>query len=167
MTHTLVIAEAGVNHNGDLRLAMQLVEAAAHAGADVVKFQTFKAQDLATERAGKAAYQQQTTGTTDNQLAMLKALELSPQKHQILRQHCRDHRIEFLSTAFDASSLELLASLEPQRWKIPSGEITNLPYLRTIGRRKQPVILSTGMATLGEIEAADRKSTRLNSSHRT
>lgn len=154
MANTLVIAEAGVNHNGDLKLALQLVEAAAHAGADVVKFQTFKAQELATESAGKAAYQQQTTGTTDNQLAMLKALELNPQEHQILRQHCRDHRIEFLSTAFDPSSLELLASLEPERWKIPSGEITNLPYLRTIGRRKQPVILSTGMATLGEIEAA-------------
>ena len=154
MNHTLVIAEAGVNHNGDLQLAFQLVEAAAQAGADVVKFQTFQAQGLATSQANKAAYQEQTTGGADNQLTMLQKLELTPEQHLQLIDHCRVCGIEFLSTAFDPVSIDLLASLKLKRWKIPSGEITNLPYLRKIGSFKQPVILSTGMANLGEIEAA-------------
>ena len=154
MNHTLVIAEAGVNHNGDLKLAFQLVEAAAQAGADVVKFQTFQAQGLATDKADKAAYQQETTGEGESQLSMLQKLELTPEQHLQLIDHCRAYGIEFLSTAFDSVSIDLLISLKLQRWKIPSGEITNLPYLRKTGSLKQPVILSTGMANLGEIEAA-------------
>ncbi len=154
MNHTLVIAEAGVNHNGDLQQAFQLVEAAAQAGADVVKFQTFQAQELATGQANKAVYQKETTEDAEDQLTMLKKLELAPEQHLQLIDHCRGHGIEFLSTAFDPVSIELLASLNLKRWKIPSGEITNLPYLRKIGSLKQPVILSTGMANLGEIEAA-------------
>lgn len=154
MNHTLVIAEAGVNHNGDLKLAFQLVDAAARAGADVVKFQTFRAKELATGEADKAAYQKETTGEVENQLAMLQKLELTPEEHLQLIDHCQACGIEFLSTAFDPVSIVLLTSLNLQRWKIPSGEITNLPYLRTIGSLKQPVMLSTGMANLGEIESA-------------
>ena len=154
MNHTLVIAEAGVNHNGDLQLAFQLVEAAAQAGADVVKFQTFQALGLATGQANKSAYQKETTGGGENQLTMLQKLELTPEQHLQLIDHCRGCGIEFLSTAFDPVSIDLLASLNLQHWKIPSGEITNLPYLRKIGSLKQPVILSTGMANLGDIEAA-------------
>jgi len=150
----LIIAEAGVNHNGDLQLARQLVDAAAAAGADVVKFQTFQANQLATERAEQAAYQQQALGQTQSQLAMLQQLELKSEQHGPLIQHCQERGIEFLSTAFDPPSIGLLASLQLKRWKIPSGEITNLPYLRQIGSLGQPVILSTGMANLGEIEAA-------------
>lgn len=154
MTNTLVIAEAGVNHNGDLSLAYQLVEAAARAGAHVVKFQTFQAKKLATGKADKASYQKETTGQDEGQLSMLKKLELSPEQHLQLINHCQAFGIEFLSTAFDPVSVDLLASLNLKRWKIPSGEITNLPYLRKIGSLKQPVILSSGMANLGEIEAA-------------
>jgi N,N'-diacetyllegionaminate synthase len=151
---TLVIAEAGVNHNGHLQLAKQLVDAAAAAGADVVKFQTFQANHLATERAEQAAYQQQALGQTQSQQAMLQQLELKPEQHGQLIEYCQQQDIEFLSTAFDPPSIQLLASLQLKRWKIPSGEITNLPYLRQIGAMCQPVILSTGMANLGEIEAA-------------
>lgn len=154
MNHTLVIAEAGVNHNGDLQLAFQLVEAAAQAGADVVKFQTFQAHELATDEADKAAYQKETTGESETQLGMLQKLELTPEQHLQLIDHCQACGIEFLSTAFDPVSIDLLASLTLARWKVPSGEITNLPYLRKIGSLNQPVILSTGMANLGEIEAA-------------
>jgi N,N'-diacetyllegionaminate synthase len=154
MNRTLVIAEAGVNHNGDLKLAFQLVEAAAKAGADVVKFQTFQAQELATSQADKAAYQKETTGDSENQLTMLQKLELTQEQHWQLMDHCKVCGIEFLSTAFDFASIDLLASLNLQRWKIPSGEFTNLPYIRKIGAKRQPVILSTGMANLGDIEAA-------------
>lgn len=154
MNHTLVIAEAGVNHNGDLQLAFQLVEAAAQAGADVVKFQTFQAQKLATNQANKAVYQKGATGGTENQLTMLQKLELTSENHVQLIDRCKCCDIGFLSTAFDPVSIDLLASLNIPYWKIPSGEITNLPYLRKIGSFKQPVILSTGMANLGEIEAA-------------
>lgn len=151
---TLVIAEAGVNHNGDLKLANQLVDAAFAAGADVVKFQTFQGTQLATEQAEQAAYQHQALGQSQGQLAMLQQLELKPEQHGELINYCQQRGIEFLSTAFDSPSIELLASLNLKRWKIPSGEITNLPYLRQIGAQGQPVILSTGMANLGEIEAA-------------
>ena len=151
---TLVIAEAGVNHNGDLQLANQLVDAAAAAGADVVKFQTFQANQLATELAQQAAYQQKALGETQSQMTMLQQLELKPEQHGQLILHCQERGIEFLSTAFDLPSIGLLASLQLKRWKIPSGEITNLPYLRQIGAQGLPVILSTGMANLGEIEAA-------------
>ena len=151
---TLVIAEAGVNHNGDLQLARQLIEAAAEAGADVVKFQTFQADQLATSKAAKAIYQQQTTDNAENQQQMLQRLELAPDQHQQLISHCHNSGIEFLSTAFDDPSIDLLNQLKLKRFKIPSGEITNLPYLRRLGGLGKPLILSTGMANLGEIEAA-------------
>ena len=151
---TLIIAEAGVNHNGDMQLAWQLIEAAAGAGADVVKFQTFQADQLATTRAAKASYQQQTTDKAENQQAMLKRLELSFDQHQQLISYCRNSNIEFLSTAFDDPSIDLLNKVNLKRFKIPSGEITNLPYLRRMGGLGKPLILSTGMANLGEIEAA-------------
>lgn len=154
MKDTLVIAEAGVNHNGDLNLAFRLVEAAAEAGADVVKFQTFNAKQLATASADKAPYQRKLTGEAESQRDMLQKLQLAREDHLRLIDYCNRIGIEFLSTAFDLVSIDLLSSLKIQRWKIPSGEITNLPYLRKIGCFKQPVILSTGMANLGEIEAA-------------
>lgn len=151
---TLVIAEAGVNHNGDLQLAKKLVDAARNAGADVVKFQTFQASQLVTKYAEQATYQKKALDKSEGQLALLKRLELQPIHHAELIDYCQQQNIEFLSTAFDMSSIGLLASLKPKRWKVPSGEITNLPYLRQIGSQGQPVILSTGMANLGEIEAA-------------
>jgi N-acetylneuraminate synthase len=150
----LIIAEAGVNHNGDLQLANQLIDAAAEAGADVVKFQTFQADQLATTKAAKASYQQQATDKTENQQAMLKRLELTFDQHQQLISYCHNSNIEFLSTAFDDPSIDLLSKLNLKRFKIPSGEITNLPYLRRLGGLGKPLILSTGMANLGEIEAA-------------
>ncbi len=153
-SETVVIAEAGVNHNGDLQLAKKLVDAACDAGADVVKFQTFQASRLVTQFAEQAKYQQKSLDKVEGQLAMLKRLELQPEQHYELMEYCDQRNIEFLSTAFDTSSIELLASLKLKRWKVPSGEITNLPFLRHIGSQGNPVILSTGMATLGEIEAA-------------
>lgn len=151
---TLIIAEAGVNHNGDLQLAKMLVDAAIEAGADVVKFQTFKASHLATEQAEQAVYQRQALGVSESQLAMLRRLELHADQHKYLIDYCYQRGIEFLSTAFDSCSIKLLASFTLKRWKVPSGEITNLPYLRQIGSQGQPVILSTGMSSLGDIEAA-------------
>jgi N,N'-diacetyllegionaminate synthase len=143
-----------VNHNGDLALAKQLVDAAAEAGADLVKFQTFSSDRLVTQNAPKADYQTQAMGNTQSQFAMLKKLELSPQMHRDLISYCGLKNIDFFSTGFDIESLNYLASLGLDRFKIPSGEITNLPYLRHVGAFGKSVILSTGMATLGEIEAA-------------
>ena len=143
-----------MNHNGDLNLALRLVEAAANAGADVVKFQTFVSEEIATDQAEKAKYQKQTTESAESQLEMLQKLELTTEQHIQLQDHCKKCAIEFLSTAFDLESIDMLKSLNIKRWKIPSGEITNLAYLRRVGFQKQPVILSTGMANLGEIEAA-------------
>jgi len=154
MKRTLVIAEAGVNHNGDIDLALELVKAAAKAGADVVKFQTFKAFKIATNKADKANYQKATTGATETQLSMLRKLEITADQHVQLIHYCNDSGIKFLSTAFDHESIDLLESLRLGLWKIPSGEITNIPYIRKIGSFNQPVILSTGMASLGEIESA-------------
>ncbi len=151
---TLIIAEAGVNHNGDYQLAKRLVDAAAEAGADLIKFQTFSAERLATEDAPKADYQAQTTGQVESQLSMLRKLELSAEMHESLIAHCAQRGIGFFSTGFDIQSLDYLASLGAERFKIPSGEVTNLPYLRHIAAFGKPLILSTGMATLGEIEAA-------------
>ena len=151
---TIIIAEAGVNHNGDLNLAKKLVDAAVNSGADIVKFQTFKSNHLATKSAENATYQKKALGHSGGQLAMLQKLELKPKDHAELINYCKAKKIEFLSTAFDLTSIELLASLNLRRWKVPSGEITNLPYLRKIGAQNQPIILSTGMANLGEIEAA-------------
>lgn len=151
---TLIIAEAGVNHNGDLELARQLIDVAAEAGADLVKFQTFRADRLATRTADRAAYQALNTGLEETQYDMLKRLELSPQAHLELVRHCARRQIGFFSTAFDLESVDFLVSLGQTLFKVPSGEITNYPYLRHIGRLKKSVILSTGMATLSEIEAA-------------
>jgi len=150
-----IIAEAGVNHNGDLETARQLVDAAVAAGADAVKFQTFKAKNLVTQQAGKAAYQKITTGADENQLAMLKRLELKYELHFELLDYCRQQGIEFLSTAFDFESLDFLVrELDVKTLKIPSGEITNGPFLLAHAQTGKPVILSTGMATLGEVETA-------------
>ncbi len=151
---TLIIAEAGVNHNGELSLAKRLIDAAAGAGADMVKFQTFGADRLATVYADKADYQTMSSGADESQHAMLARLELTRDMHEALIAHCSARGIEFFSTAFDVESVDLLSELGLSRFKIPSGEITNLSYLRHIGRCGKPVILSTGMATLGEIEAA-------------
>ena len=152
--HTTIIAEAGVNHNGDFELAKQLIDAAAEAGADLVKFQTFSAERLVIQSAPKAEYQTRTTEKDESQFAMLRQLELSDEMHEALMAHCRERDIGFFSTGFDIPSLDYLASLGAERFKVPSGEITNLPYLRHIGGFGTPVILSTGMATLGEIEDA-------------
>jgi N,N'-diacetyllegionaminate synthase len=154
MTKTLIIAEAGVNHNGDINLAKKLIDVAAVAGADIVKFQTFSAERLATRAARKAAYQEQTTSAGESQFDMLHRLELSPEMHKELIDHCAARNINFLSTGFDIESIDLLVRLGQSCFKIPSGEITNLPYLDYIGKFSKPVILSTGMATLGEIEDA-------------
>jgi len=151
---TLIIAEAGVNHNGDLVRAKQLIDAAARAGADLVKFQTFSANRLVTRTAIKADYQTQTTDKKESQYEMLRRLELTAEMHKELIAHCTARDIGFFSTAFDIESIDLLVSLGQDHFKIPSGELTNLPYLRHIGRLGKAVILSTGMATLGEIEAA-------------
>lgn len=151
---TLIIAEAGVNHNGDLDLAKKLIEVAAEAGADLVKFQTFSADRLVTSRSGKADYQARNTDPKESQQAMLRRLELSRDAHQELILQCGKHGIGFFSTGFDQQSVDMLVGFGAERFKIPSGEITNLPYLRHVGQFGKEVILSTGMATLGEIEAA-------------
>jgi N,N'-diacetyllegionaminate synthase len=151
---TLIIAEAGVNHNGDLNLAKQLVSAAATAGADFVKFQTFKAAELVTRTAKKADYQAQATGNSESQYEMLLRLELTEVMHRELIAHCMNCNIGFLSTAFDIESVNLLAGFGQECFKIPSGEINNLPYLRHIGQLGKSIILSTGMSTMGEIEMA-------------
>jgi N,N'-diacetyllegionaminate synthase len=154
MTAVLVIAEAGVNHNGDASIARRLVECAAASGADAVKFQTFRADSVVSSSAPKAAYQTRTTSADLSQQDMIRALELDGPTHQTLAAQCRGLGIEFLSTAFDLDSLRLLQSLGMKRYKVPSGEIINLPLLRAIGDCHAPVILSTGMASLGEVEAA-------------
>ncbi len=150
----LIIAEAGVNHNGSLELAHRLVGAAADAGADAVKFQTFRAEKLASRTAPKAAYQQGTTGKDQSQQEMLRALELSEPAHRELQAHCADRGIEFMSSPFDSESLALLVSLNVRRIKLGSGELTNAPLLLSVAHSKLPLILSTGMSTLAEIEAA-------------
>ena len=150
----LIIAEAGVNHNGDLDTARQLVAAAAAAGADIVKFQTFSARKLVTAGAAKAAYQIATTGKDEGQLDMIRKLELSRQDHEMLIEECRRHGIRFFSTAFDTDSFDMLLDMGLDQVKVPSGELTNLPLLRHMTRHGLPVMLSTGMATLGDVEAA-------------
>lgn len=156
MNHTLIIAEAGVNHNGNLSMAMELIDAAANSGADYVKFQTFKADKIVSPQAKKAEYQKANMkeDSTDSQWDMLKKLELSPEAHLQLIAHCREKNIRFLSTAFDLESIDLLFSLGIDLFKVPSGEITNLPYLRKIGALKCKVILSTGMCVMEEIAMA-------------
>ena len=154
MSKTLIIAEAGVNHNGSIDMAKRLIEAAAEAGVDYVKFQTFKSEKLVSRHATKADYQKANTGGEDSQLKMLQQLELSRDDHFLLIEHCKKCGIKFLSTAFDLESIEFLHSLNLDLWKIPSGEITNLPYLRSIAQKGGRVIMSTGMCDLSDIEAA-------------
>lgn len=155
MNKVFIIAEAGVNHNGSIELAKQLIEKGAEAGVDAVKFQSFKASKLVTVNAEKADYQIANTGNNDeNQYDMIKKLELDYDKHQELMDYANSKNVMFLSSAFDLESIDLLVDLDLSVFKIPSGEITNLPYLRKIALTKKPVILSTGMATLGEIEEA-------------
>ncbi len=151
---TLIIAEAGVNHNGDMELAKGLIEAAAAAGADMVKFQSFKTEAMVTKTAPKADYQKNKSGSADSQYHMLKKLELDRDQHLQLMAHCRLCGIQFLSTAFDPESIELLHSLAIPLYKIPSGEITNKPYLKAIASKHKPVIMSTGMSELSEIRSA-------------
>ncbi len=150
----LIIAEAGVNHNGDIALAKKLIDAAADAGVDLVKFQTFSADRLATREAKKADYQSVTTGSAETQHQMLSRLELSANMHHELIAYCATRNIGFFSTGFDIESVDFLISLDINHFKIPSGEITNLPYLRHIGQFSKDIIISTGMSTLGDIEAA-------------
>jgi N-acetylneuraminate synthase len=152
--HTLIIAEAGVNHGGNLNTALALVDAAADAGADIVKFQTFNASAVAGRSARKADYQQRTTDASESQLAMLQRLELPQSAHHTLIAHARQRGIEFLSTPFDPPSLTFLLSLNLPRIKIGSGDLTNAPLLHAVARSGATVILSTGMATLGEVEEA-------------
>ena len=151
---TLIIAEAGVNHNGDLGVAKELIKKAADAGADLIKFQSFSTEENITKKAPKAQYQIVNTGEDESQFEMVKKLELTVQDHFALLEECRNYGIGFFSTGFDKQSLDLLNQLGLDRFKIPSGEITNLPYLRHVGGFGKPIILSTGMANLGEIEAA-------------
>jgi N-acetylneuraminate synthase len=147
-----IIAEAGVNHNGERDLAFKLVELAAAAGADAVKFQTFDARKLASSTAPKARYQQDTTDAAESQLAMLQKLELPREWHKELQTHARANGIEFISTAFDGDSLDFLCSLDIPLFKIPSGELTNGPLLWQFARTGKPLVVSTGMATLSEVE---------------
>lgn len=154
MKKIFIIAEAGVNHNGSLETAMQLIDTAVKAGADAVKFQTFKAENLVCKDAGKAAYQMETTDREESQLAMLKKLELTSDMHEQLMSYCREKEIMFLSTPFDMDSLHYLVGCGMPIVKVPSGEITNYPLLREVGKTERSVILSTGMSTLDEVKAA-------------
>lgn len=150
----VIIAEAGVNHNGSIEKAIELVEVAARAGADFVKFQTFKAELSVSKSAKKAAYQEENTGTTESQYEMVKNLELSFEDFRYISEVCEKNKIGFLSTGFDFPSLEFLDTLNPEYYKIPSGEITNYPYLQKIAGFKKKVIMSTGMASMKEVKQA-------------
>ena len=152
--NTFIIAEAGVNHNGSVDIAKKLIDVASKAGANAVKFQTFKATNLVSKNAPKAQYQKQTTDKNETQFEMIKKLELDIDAHKELISYCKQKNIMFLSTPFDHDSIQLLNELGLEIFKIPSGEITNLPYLRHIGKLNKNIILSTGMANIGEIEDA-------------
>ena len=152
--YTFIIAEAGVNHNGCLKLARKLIEVAARAGVDAVKFQTFKAEHIAIPEAEKADYQKECTAIKESQWQMLKRLELSPDDHKHLKSFCEEKGLIFLSSPFDEESADYLEKLDVPCFKVPSGEITNLPFLAHLARKGRPLIVSTGMATIGEIEQA-------------
>ncbi len=154
MTHTLIIAEAGVNHNGKLDLALQLCDAAKESGADVVKFQTWKTEKIITQTVAQAAYQTENTGRTESQFDMLKHLELSYDDFRKIKEHCDKIGIQFASTGDEEESLDFLISLGIPFIKIGSGEITNIPYLRVMGSKKLPIIISSGMSTLAEVDTA-------------
>ena len=151
-----IIAEAGVNHNGDMDMARKLVEVAAEARADAIKFQSFRAEKVVSRSAPKAEYQLKTTDATESQEQMLRKLELSPEAHVELQAHCKEVGLQFISTAFDIESVDLLAELGVPVFKIPSGEVNNLPFLDHVARKGKPVILSTGMSYLDEVEQAMR-----------
>jgi N,N'-diacetyllegionaminate synthase len=153
MNKTLIIAEAGVNHNGDIILAKKLVDIAAEAKVDYVKFQTFKAEKLVNKSAKKADYQKTNTGNDDSQYQMLKKLELSEENHYILIDYCKEKKVKFLSTAFDFESIEFLKD-KLDFYKIPSGEITNLPYLIKVAQLNLDIVMSTGMANMQEVKEA-------------
>ena len=154
MSHTLIIAEAGVNHNGKLDLALKLCDAAKEAGADVVKFQTWKTEKIITRTVSQADYQTENTGKTESQFDMLKRLELSYDDFRKIKAHCDKIGIQFASTADEEESLDFLISLGIPFIKIGSGEITNIPYLRIMGSKKLPIIISSGMSTLAEVDVA-------------
>ena len=154
MPRVFIIAEAGVNHNGSLDLAVRLVDAAKASGADAVKFQTFRADMLATRSAHKAPYQERTTSNAESQFEMLQRLELDAAAHRRLIDHCQQVGIQFLSSPFDSQSADLLDTMNVPLFKVPSGEITNLPFLEHLAGKGRPLILSTGMSTLGEVEEA-------------
>ena len=153
--HTIIIAEAGVNHNGSLDMAKQLVDMAVEAGVDYIKIQTFKASKLVTKSAKQAEYQQKNIGKEgDSQYQMLKKLELSPEDHEVLIAYCKARGIKFFSTAFDFDSIEYLHSLNLGLWKVPSGEVTNYPFLKRIAAYNEKTILSTGMCDMEDVRAA-------------
>ena len=156
MNHVIIIAEAGVNHNGSVEIAKQLIDKAAEAGVDMIKFQTFKSENIVSKTARQADYQKKNMGNAadDSQYNMLKKLELSEQDHQDLLCYCKEKGIQFFSTAFDLESIDYLHSLHFGFWKIPSGEITNYPYIKKIAKYHEPVILSTGMCRMDDITAA-------------
>ncbi|MBF0489158.1 MAG: N-acetylneuraminate synthase [Candidatus Omnitrophica bacterium] len=154
MSKVFIIAEAGVNHNGSLQMAKKMIDVAAKAGADAVKFQTFHAESLVSKSAVKANYQMKFTDKNESQLQMIQRLELSLEAHKKLMAYCKTKKIIFLSSPFDMQSIELLVDLGLEIFKIPSGEITNLPYLRRIGSLRKKIIISTGMATMEEIKDA-------------
>ena len=151
---TVIIAEAGVNHNGSISTAKKLVEEASKAGANFIKFQTFKTEEVLTKNAPKASYQVKNTVKNESQYEMIKRLELDYEDHKELIKHCKKNNIEFLSTAFDLDSIDMLNQFNIPFFKIPSGEITNFPYLKHIGKIRKPVVMSTGMASLDEIQEA-------------
>jgi N,N'-diacetyllegionaminate synthase len=154
LNNVFIIAEAGVNHNGSVEIAKQLIDIAVEAGADAVKFQTFKANQMIAKHAQKAEYQKQLTDKNESQFDMIKSLELDMKAHKALISYCKEKKILFLSTPFDSDSIKLLYELGLDIFKVPSGEITNLPYLRELGSLKKKVILSTGMANISEVENA-------------
>ena len=154
MQRTFIIAEAGVNHNGDIEIAKKMIDVASAAGADAVKFQTFKAERIVSLNAPKAEYQIENTNNTESQYQMLKKLEIDKETHLELMEYCKEKNIMFLSTPFDIDSVHMLVELGIEIIKIPSGEITNLPYLREVAKQKKKVILSTGMSNMQEVKDA-------------
>lgn len=154
MGHVCIIAEAGVNHNGDFNLAKKMVDIAKESGADYIKFQTFVPEKLVSRFAEKAGYQKETTGADESQLAMLKKLTLTNDDFIELKEYCSQIGIGFISTPFDLESIDFLEAFNMDFWKIPSGEITNLPYLQAIAKTKRRVVMSTGMCDLQEINDA-------------
>lgn len=154
MKHVIIIAEAGVNHNGSFELAKKMVDAAKEAGVDYVKFQTFNPKKLVSKYAEKAEYQKETTGSDETQLQMLQKLTLTEDNFLSLRDYCREVGIGFISTPFDLDSIDFLETFDMDFWKVPSGEVTNLPYLEAIAKTKRKVVMSTGMCDMNEIQDA-------------